>query len=260
MKYFDANCVLGNFGMAIPKFSFHTPDNLIASMDNLGIEKSVVSLLVDRENSFGTDIKLKEILLNDLADYRDRLIPSLSINLQSVVNAGYNTKQYADDLMGLDADVFNYNVATNNGIQLWRFAQVAEKLIEKNALLRLELYPDRGINGKKMAFHYWDDIFNLATEYPELKLVIFAHKMNADAERAFNLLAKCKNVFMDISAYQRWMAIENLCGEFGAERFVFGSFAPVFSPAQFMLELVYADISENDKQKIAYGNLEQLIK
>jgi predicted TIM-barrel fold metal-dependent hydrolase len=260
MKYFDANCIIGDMGTNIPGTAFFSPDDVIASMDRLGIDKSIVSALSDRENLFSTDIALKKDFLDSLEDHKDRLLPALSINLNTVVSPGYNTEKYADKLLNLGADIFIYNVSSNMGVESWKVDNIAGKLSDAGALLCLDLYPGRGTDGSRMADSCWNDIYPLAQNFPNLNIIIFAQKINAEGCRIYNLMSKCSNIYLNIAAYQKWMALEYLYHEFGADRLLFGSFAPLFDQEKIMLEIVYANIPAEAKEKISYKNLAKLLK
>ena len=53
--------------------------------------------------------------------------------------------------------------------------------------------------------------------------------------------------------------IEDVCAKFGAERILFGSSLPYGAGSAAVSMITYANISEEEKELIASGNLERLL-
>jgi len=54
--------------------------------------------------------------------------------------------------------------------------------------------------------------------------------------------------------------VESMCGQFGAQRLVFGTGLPERYAESTSLQLTHADISDQDRAAIASGNLERLLE
>ncbi len=104
----------------------------------------------------------------------------------------------------------------------------------------------------------------------------FAH-VAARHERVVFLLAHCggpdgvddsvhiakdqENVLLDFAGSQAaYGLIERLVREVGAEKMVFGSDTPFLSPAGQLGRVLYAEISDDDKQRILAGNARGICK
>jgi len=66
-------------------------------------------------------------------------------------------------------------------------------------------------------------------------------------------------VCVEISGYILDGGIEAFVGDYGAGRMLFGSGFPAAYHGGMMLALAHAEISEQDKQAIAAGNLDRLL-
>jgi predicted TIM-barrel fold metal-dependent hydrolase len=67
-------------------------------------------------------------------------------------------------------------------------------------------------------------------------------------------------LYVEISGYQGYQAIEAVVGRFGPERLLFGTNIPTFSPGGAIAAVTYADISDDAKSLIAGGNLRRLLE
>jgi len=104
----------------------------------------------------------------------------------------------------------------------------------------------------------WDDIHGLCTAFPDIPFVLV--RVGCGANRnLFPLLDKCPNLHFEISYYAATRGLEGVAERFGAKRMLFGTHAPVFAPSCPIGMLYYSALSDGEKQKIASGNLEQLI-
>ena len=75
----------------------------------------------------------------------------------------------------------------------------------------------------------------------------------------YPLLEMFPNLYISTSTYKAYEGIEVTVEKFGAERLVFGSGMPDLSGAASVALITYARISDEDKQKIASGNLKKLL-
>ena len=75
----------------------------------------------------------------------------------------------------------------------------------------------------------------------------------------YPLLARYKNLSIDISAYWMYRGIESICKNFGANRILFGTGLPFYNPGLSLAMLSYSNIGARDKGLIAGDNLRRLI-
>lgn len=100
---------------------------------------------------------------------------------------------------------------------------------------------------------------SLCGRYPELPVVLCGLAWSTDRvlEPA---LEKAPNLLIETHAYQGHRAYERVVAQFGAERLIFGSGLPDCSPGAAVMMSLYEDISDEDRAKIAGGNLLRLIR
>ncbi len=119
------------------------------------------------------------------------------------------------------------------------------------------------INRPELPFSTWnyspsyEDIYELCQAWPALSFVVIAPGMLTQ-RKLYTLLQKCPRLYVECSSFG-YRNIEFICREFSAERLVFGSYFPLMEPGAFISCLMYADIPEEDKRKIAFENLNSLL-
>lgn len=102
------------------------------------------------------------------------------------------------------------------------------------------------------------DFEYLAGRFPELSFVV-TQKMWGGFSSVVDLLWRCPNTYVDTSWLHMNEAIELLVEEFGAQRILFGlGYKSHYGAA--IAALVFACISESQKQQIAHENAENLLR
>jgi len=74
------------------------------------------------------------------------------------------------------------------------------------------------------------------------------------------LLENFGNLYIETSYLKTFGALEFLCGRFGAGRFLFGTGSPYYDAGSAIVMLLGAEISQDEKEMIAHGNIESLCK
>ena len=104
-----------------------------------------------------------------------------------------------------------------------------------------------------------NDAAAVKEKYPDLRLII----TNTDQwmNRQYMRFAQYyPNVYFDTCNTIEYHGIENLVGILGADRFLFGTYMPEKEPYDKIFQLLFSDISEEEKALIAYGNFERLVE
>jgi hypothetical protein len=102
------------------------------------------------------------------------------------------------------------------------------------------------------------DIEYLAGKMPEINFAL-TQKMWPGFGSILDLMWRCPNVYVDISWIHMRNTIELLRDEFGAERILFGiGYKSHYGAAPAML--AHANISDAERELIAHGNIERLLK
>ena len=103
----------------------------------------------------------------------------------------------------------------------------------------------------------WPDMDSILSNHPKLNVLI----QGASWSEFHNVAAymkKYKNLYTDLSQMQANFAVEIIAKEFGADRVCMGSGLPLMCPGAARSFIDYADISEEEKQLMAGGNLARL--
>ena len=105
----------------------------------------------------------------------------------------------------------------------------------------------------------YDALRNVLSAYPGLRVVLTDLNCSC-ARNLYPLLETFQHLYIETIGFKVFGGIEDVCRRFGARRLIFGTSAPLYSGAGAVGMVTYADISHNEKQMIASGNLEKLIK
>ncbi len=105
------------------------------------------------------------------------------------------------------------------------------------------------------------DLHALARRYPELRIVLESQtkKILYHHRMVLPLLQACPNISLEISNCCGHGMIEYTVNAIGAERLIFGTFAPASDPLVPLGMLLQANLSSDDKRAIASGNMRRMI-
>lgn len=103
-----------------------------------------------------------------------------------------------------------------------------------------------------------DTIYGLTREFRELRIIVTDFTYRQD-RNMYALLDKMEHVYIETIGYKTFGGIEEFCRNFGSERLIFGSGMPFYSGASAAAMLYYAELSEQDKENIAFRNLDRLL-
>lgn len=98
----------------------------------------------------------------------------------------------------------------------------------------------------------------ICSAHPGLRIVVTNVNYRIDRD-LYPLMEKHRNFYIETSGYKVMDGIAHLCSRFGAERLLFGTGMPVASGSAAVGLIAYAKISDEEKQRIASGNLEELL-
>ena len=99
----------------------------------------------------------------------------------------------------------------------------------------------------------------LLSDFPRLPLVLLDIGYRSDSY-LFPLLQRFPSLYFDSATYLAHRQLEAFVEQFGAERILFGSRLPFFTPASSLAVLSSARISDAARRSIAGGNLRRLLR
>lgn len=103
------------------------------------------------------------------------------------------------------------------------------------------------------------DLRELLANWPDLPVIVTFPKLEKEERMLYGLWEKFTQFRATLSGYQLMGGIEKVVRHFGSDALVYGSHYPFFTPLQSLLQLIYSDIAPEDKQRIAGGNMRELL-
>lgn len=245
MSFFDSNCSVGRRGI-VHAGSFCTVEELVGRMKNYGIAKALVHHAMAREYDPGTGNRM---LLEEIRIYPS-LIP-VWVVMPHYTGEFPRPVEWVEGAIqsGVRAVRIFPSVSDQNFcVEEWNCGEML-RIIEKH---KMPLLIDMDQLG-------WNEMHGLLSRHPGLKVLLTNAGYRID-RNLYRLLELHKNLFLETSGYKVFNGIEEICSRFGAHRLVFGSGMPVFSGAASVSMIHYAQISEKDRRRIFYENLEELLE
>lgn len=248
MKFLDINCMIGEWGFE--RLRFKTGDELTAIMGKLGIEKAVV---------FDSKAWLCDITTGNRAviaetQKHENLVPAMV--LTPLINQEFGGKNKLLDYMeanGVGA-VRLFPVDHNYTMHLWNVRKLFSLLNEIRIPVLLECR-----EMKDGIMHLLGDICEVAGAFPDTPIVLLTPGYRS--MRIFlELFEAYKNIYIDTSTFITYHGIEEITRLYGSERILFGTRMPFIDAGVSVGRIIYADISDEEKENIAYGNAARLIE
>ncbi len=221
----------------------YKPEEILELLDHFGIGKALVHSNYAAHR--GTVLRGNRMLAEACTKH-DRYLPAFSI-----------TPPVHDDAASLDEYFAGMRAANSKAVWLapipgvtcnWMYGELFSACAEKR--VPVFLHRDSGSP---------DDFHRILSDFPELRLVLAGASYGED-HLLYPLLRKFPNLHVClghfyIPAYGPMRFLEH----FPAERLLFGSGLPGFSPGGLIAHVMYADISDSDREKILAGNLTRLL-
>lgn len=241
LKFFDCNCAFGPYRTQVFRFS-RTADELIEEMDFANVEGALVYHTTMR---FDHPAVGNERVIAETAG-RSRLLPTWSV-LPSQTGEQ------------LPVEAFIQSMRLNSVRALRLFPDDHRYFCDEITWGdQLDVYSERRIPLFVRAS--LDKVATLVRSFPDLVVITGSQGSNPLDRYAWPLVEKYPNLIFETSGYLVDGGIEEFCRRYSASRLVFGSGYPDNSSGAAMLALRHADISETDRQAIAWDNLNRLLK
>lgn len=238
ISFFDANCIVGRRSAPLPD-ALRDPDDILDEMDRVGIDGA----LATHASAIETDILGGNAEMSEIAARQGRFQPCYVIvpHHTGEMPRGDALVRYLETGRARTARMYPQHHRYEAG-QTWcgqTYATLAEAAVP---LL---------IDHDQITMREIDEVM---TANPTLKLVIV--RMNYRRERwLYPLFEKHANLRIETEVYLQYRGIADICARFGADRLIFGSGMPAYSAGGAMSLVLYAEVSDAQKQQIASGNL-----
>lgn len=262
LNFFDCNCMIGRRSLRQPR-EFDTAEELAKEMAYYGISKALVyhSLAKEYFPPIGN-----ERLLNEIKDFRqlhpcwvllphhceEMVEPAVLIEemLEKRIRAArlFPSPSYP----GQHSQYFSFK---DHRYELAQFTcgDILNVLEKYKIPLFLDLQPV-----PMEPLISWEKIYEICYRYSDLPLVL-TYVRQRDNRNLYPLLEKFDNLHIDLSLYTAHHGIEEICHRFGADRLLFGSGMPLYTPGGALTSIMYSSISEKERQMIAGDNLRKLL-
>lgn len=245
LSFFDCDCVIGRRHKLQPG-SFWETEKLITEMDRLGIAKALVyhAEALEEHPILGNETLMKEIQHQPRLEPVWLVLPNHTGDFHEPAELIKLLKQHQVRFVRMfpSSNHHNYPFTT------WCCGPLFSALEKAGITLIVGLEQTS-----------WESIRTVALAYPKLKMIV-SNVAYRDDRFIYPVLAECKNIMIETLAYKTTGGIDAVARRFGVERLIFGSGMPVFSGAAATTMIRYLTLSDEDKQRIAGGNLEALRK
>lgn len=241
LVYFDSNVCIGKRGPKDAREIWKSED-ILATMDRAGISGALVysGWAKDYAADYGNTRLAQELSKHERFYGCYTIAPGYtgSSLLPSEIMADMRSKKMVAATMFPASHIFSpcedvmgeyYSVLEENGILL---------LVDKAQI-------------------GWPDLGALLKNHPKLNVLLLGTSWS-DFHNLAAYLRKYPNLYTDLSSMQANFAVEILVKQFGAERICVGSGLPQKCPGAARAFIDYAQISDEEKQLIAGGNLARL--
>ena len=252
LNFFDAHCYVGRYKTFLPG-SFYWTAELIEQMDHYGISDALVTHAMSREHHpvDGNAAIMQEV------EGRGRLHPCWALFPPGSGEMPKPELLIPDMLAkGVKAVRLFYEMH-HLPLSDWCWGEVLAELEAHQVPTFID--PDVELACWDEDKFDWDGVDALCGDYPDLTVILSEARMRSSNRLLYQLLDLHENLRVEISGFWAYHGIEFIAREFGADRLLFGTRMPVRDPASAVGQVIYSDISDEDKRLIAGDNLRALL-
>ncbi len=252
-NYFDARCTLGRY-VKMQGTGPCSADDLLTEMDHYGIAEALVVDSLSRENH---PAEGNRRTVESTAG-EPRLHPAWA-----ALPPGTDEQPPPDELVErMRAErvgaLFLFTGQYRIPLSDWAIDDLLGPLSE--ARVPLFLCPNEfgpGPSGQDKTD--WEALVDLCRRWPDLPVVVTEFRIRRTQRALYRALDACPNLRIELSGYWLYRAVEYITERWGAHRLIFGSNWPIFGPHMTLATLACAEIEDEDKLRIAGGNLRELL-
>jgi len=99
----------------------------------------------------------------------------------------------------------------------------------------------------------------LALRHPQTRFILSSINYLFELQSALDVMRRAPNVYLETSGMMAFREIAYVIQQIGADHLLHGSANPLQNPAIGPLKILSAEISEQDKERILYGNAAKLL-
>lgn len=231
------------------------PENNIAFMDRLGIEKMMISRPVTSGEGKPKDFRgYNDLVLSAMKKFPKRLTGQFTVNVPYQKESLEEIKRCADQgMVGLKVYT---QVKINNAL----FYPIIEKMIDLKMIIHMHSHCQLGLGGYRMKYDTGirpntsipEDFADIAKRYPEA-MFQYAHiGGGGDYEYACKMFTKLPNIYVDTSGSNNPEGMVDFAvKQLGEDRVFFGSDNCYY---QSVGKILASELTENQKKKVFFQN------
>lgn len=243
LKFFDARCLLGRRAVVKPG-SVQTREEILELMDRCHIEKALCWHIVSKEGEMQAG---NELLLEEVKDC-DRFLPQWCA-MPSAFGEFMQPEQLLDAMK--DAGVSTLRLLPKScgySLKPWSLGKLMDACAQAKVPVFLNVHEEIAPA----------EIYDLCTAYPEVNFV-FGNPSYRENRYFGPIMDACDNFYLGIGNYVPHGGLKLFADHYGVEHLIFDTGVPYASAASAVSLVCYAELSEEQKQLIAHGNLERLL-
>ena len=241
MHLYDVNCAVGPWPTA--RVPYETVDGLLGEMERLGIERALVSHTTAR--TFDPPQGNRR-LMAEIEGY-PQLEPCWILLPPSCGEMGTLDEMLAEMAEAGVRAVRLYPSEHTYSLEDWQCGAMWAALAARRYVVTIDL-----------AQTDWMAVEQICRTNPELSVVV-TWTGYRQLRPLFAVMARCPNLYCDLSNYSTYLGVEETLSRFGSGRLIFGTGLPAADPGGPIARLCYTDAPQADLEAMAYGNLERLL-
>ena len=237
------------------------PENNIAFMDRLGIEKMFISRPITSGEGTPKDFRqYNDLTLNAMKKYPGRLTG------QFTVNVPYQKESLEEIQRRVDQGMVGLKVYTQVKINNPLFYPIIEKMINLKMIIHMHSHCQLGLGGYRMKYDTGirpntsipEDFADIAKRYPEA-MFQYAHiGGGGDYEYACKMFTNLRNIYVDTSGSNNPEGMVDFAvKQLGEDRVFFGSDNCYY---QSVGKILASDLTESQKKKVFFENYNNILK
>ena len=247
---FDASCMVGRSAVRQPG-AVTDPGELVAALRSVGIGEALVfhAAAAEYDRAIGNERLLLEAAGHPalhpcwvLGPHQTGELPPPGEVVPAMLRAGVRAVR-------LCPHDHKYR------FRPWNIGSLLERL----ETYRVPVWVDFGIRSWTDEFIDWEGLVEVCTTFPALPVILVRAGIGSD-RLLFPAMERCPNLLIETSYYTVHRGIEVVAATFGASRLLFGTGLPTRAPGPAITALTYALISDEDRRRIAAGNLRALLR
>ncbi len=244
MQIFDCDAAFGRGTTPLPR-ELETADDLLAEMEHCGIEQALVWHRDARERSFAQGNARLDALKGHPHLHRSCTI------MPHTAREDFTEQELFEYIQTEDIRAVRAFPATH--CYLLDPISCGE-LLGLLTAYRVPLFVSLS------EFHdQWQGVYNLMRNFPHLTLVLTETGCWGQDRYFRPLIRGFPRFFLSTNRFETAGQLKSLVDDLGPERLMFGSGLPFNNPGGYIMMLERADISDEAKQAIAFGNLANML-